>query len=457
MYKIILAFRYLFKRRISHFSLAAVALCVFVVFVVITVLSGLTAEFKAKTHNSVGDCVISTKSLVGFGYYDEFIDVLENEQIVHAVSPVIKSYALLEVTAEPGQKDIFYKDKDYPKEIMGVEPAAHSRVTGFGQWLHYNKGNAENAFEPGYAPDFPGCVPGVGLFFERDSDGSYDIPEQLLRLKVAVSCFPLTAKGALAKAGAGAVNTKSFYFSDTSQSGVKGDWSRLYLPFDEAQKLCGMAGAKKRVNAIHIKFKPGITLQAGCARIKALWSDFAASKADAPQANLLKKVTVQSWRTYRREFVATAETQQMLMIIIFGMIGIITVFIVFVVFYMIVCHKSKDIGILKSVGVSSGNVLGLFLGFGFLVGAVGSTIGAVGGWRFLVHINQIEDWLFKHFEFQLFTRKMYAIGDIPNAIDLKVLASIIFSAIVACLLGALIPSWQAARLKPVDSLQVSQL
>ena len=74
-----------------------------------------------------------------------------------------------------------------------------------------------------------------------------------------------------------------------------------------------------------------------------------------------------------------------------------------------------------------------------------------------MHINQIEDWLFKHFDFQLWNRTIYAIGDIPNTVDLKVLAGIIFSAVFACLLGALVPSWQAAKLKPVDTLQVTQL
>ena len=139
------------------------------------------------------------------------------------------------------------------------------------------------------------------------------------------------------------------------------------------------------------------------------------------------------------------------------MIGIITVFIVFVVFYMIVCHKSKDIGILKSIGVSSPNILGLFLGFAFLVGLLGASLGTLGGWQFLVHINQIESWLFKNFGFQLWNRSMYAIGDIPNTIDTKILSGIVISAIGVCLIGALIPSWQGARLKPVETLQVSQL
>ncbi len=141
----------------------------------------------------------------------------------------------------------------------------------------------------------------------------------------------------------------------------------------------------------------------------------------------------------------------------FGFIGITTVYIVFVVFYMIVSHKSKDIGILKSIGVSSANIIKLFSGFAFLVGLLGSGIGVLGGWVFLVYINQIEDLLFEHFNFQLWDRTIYAIGDIPNQVELSVLAVIVLSAITACLAGALLPSCQAAKLEPVEILQVSQL
>jgi lipoprotein-releasing system permease protein len=146
-----------------------------------------------------------------------------------------------------------------------------------------------------------------------------------------------------------------------------------------------------------------------------------------------------------------------MMMVIFGMIGIITVFIVFVVFYMIVSHKSRDIGILKSVGASNTNVLSLFLFFASLIGVIGATIGAVGGWQFLEHINQIEDWLFRRFGFQLWDRTIYAIGDIPNKIELRVLVPIVLSAITACLIGAFIPSRQAAKCEPVQTLQVAQL
>jgi lipoprotein-releasing system permease protein len=141
----------------------------------------------------------------------------------------------------------------------------------------------------------------------------------------------------------------------------------------------------------------------------------------------------------------------------FGFVGITTVFIVLVVFYMIISHKSKDIGILKSIGASNVDIIELFSGYAFLVGIVGSGIGLYAGWVFLVKINRIENWLFEHFGFQLWDRTIYAIGDIPNQVEFKTLAVIVVSAIAACLAGALIPSLQAARRKPVETLQVGQL
>jgi lipoprotein-releasing system permease protein len=124
---------------------------------------------------------------------------------------------------------------------------------------------------------------------------------------------------------------------------------------------------------------------------------------------------------------------------------------------MIISHKSKDIGILKSIGVSDFDVIELFSGFAFLVGVLGSAVGLSAGWVFLVKINRIEDWLFERFGFQLWDRTIYAIGEIPNRVEPKVLVAIFLSAIAACLAGALLPSWQAARQRPAETLQVNQL
>ena len=450
MYKLILAIRYLYRRRIAYFAVLAVALCVFIVVVVMTVMTGLVRDFKQKNHRFTGDCVVGTESLVGFAYYEDFLRILEQEEIVEGVSPVIKNYAL--VSPEDS-------DRNVGVEIMGIDPVSFSRVTGFGQSLYHHRGDVSKAFEQAYDPNLSGCVIGIDLVLSRDAKGRYSFDMDPTGMGLAVSCFPLTAKGALAKAGAGLVHTKTFRYSDNSHSGLaRVDGSMIYLPFAEAQMLCGMDGPVKRASAIHIKFRPDVKLEAGCERVTALWQSFSEGKADQNLADLLDKVTVQSWKENRRAFIAAMEKEQTMMTVMFALVGITTVFIVFVVSYMIISHKSKDIGILKSVGVSNASVMQLFLMFSFFVGLSGSAIGVLGGWRFLVHINEIEGWLYDRFGFQpLWDRTIYAIGDIPNTIDLKVLGIIILSAIGACLSGVLLPCRQAAKQKPVETLQVSQL
>ena len=449
MYKIILAIRYLIKRRTSYLAVLAVGLCVFVVVVVMTVMTGLVADFKQKNHSFAGDCVVGTESLVGFPYYEDFVRILQRADFIEGISAVIKSYALLGLRG--GEQAIGV-------EIMGIEPVRHSQATGFGETLYHRKDDVSKAFEPVYDANLPGCVVGIDRILVRDSDGRYCYEDAPAEIALSVSCFPLTARGALARAGAGMVNTKSFYYSDTSHSGLaRPDGSLVYLPFEKAQLLCGMAGAVKRANAIHIRFKPNVKLRAGCEEVARLWRGFDRERSGEPAAELLEKVTVQSWKDYRRAFIAAMEKEQIMMTVMFSLVGVTTVFIIFVVFYMIISHKSKDIGILKSIGVSNADIVKLFLGFAFLVGLVGSAIGVLGGWQFLVHINQVEDWLFERFGFQLWDRTVYAIGDIPSVVDLKVLGTIVLSAMAACLAGALIPSRQAAKLQPVESLQVSQL
>jgi lipoprotein-releasing system permease protein len=449
MYKIILPFRYLFKRRISYLAFLAVALCVFIVVVVMAVITGLVSNFKVNNHKWVGDCVVGTESLVGFPYYEDFMKRIERADFVEGVSAVVKSYALVK------NRDL---EESSGVEIMGIDPVMHSKVTDFGETLYHHRNDVAHAFKPVYDPNLVGCVVGIDKWLVRDEKGRYNYEASPVKVALLVSCFPLNSKGALAKAGTDLVNTKTFYYSDTSHSGLAGvDSSFIYLPLEDAQLLCGMAGPIKRISEIHIKFKPNVKLEDGCEKVAALWKGFVEEKKGENQAELLDTVTVQSWKEYRRAFIAAMEKEQTMLTIMFSLVGVTTLFIVFVVFYMIVSHKSKDVGILKSIGVSKLDILELFSCFAFLLGLLGSAAGALIGWFFLLKINRIEDLLFKHFGFQLWDRTMYAIGDIPNTIDLKVLAVIIVSAIAACLAGAFLPGWRAAKLEPVETLQVSQL
>ncbi|RKY07374.1 MAG: hypothetical protein DRP66_06840 [Planctomycetota bacterium] len=450
MYKLKLAIRYFLRRRITAIAVAAVALCVFIVVVVMTVMNGLVSEFRSKNHNFVGDCVISTDSLVGFPYYAEFIAELDKQQFVAATSGVIRSYGLL---TQPGA------DWNLGIEIMGINAADHIGATGFAKTLHYHKFDPENAFIPAYNPALVGCVVGIDLMpSSRDRSGEYYHSQNPPRYELIISCFPLTPKGGLARAGTDLVNTLSFFYSDDSQSElVKVDGKMIYVPFEYAQKMCGMSGETPRISAVHVKFTDGAALDENCNKVRQMWRAFVEANKDRRYASLLENVSVQSWIENRRSTIGPMEKEQTMLILLFGMLGIITVFVIFVVFYMIISHKSKDIGILRSIGVPERGVVELFIYFAVIVGAIGAGIGAAAGCGVLVKANDIEGWLFATFKYQVWDRSIYAIGDIPNKIELHVLAVIMLSAVAASVVGALVPAIQAARKRPAEALQVNQL
>jgi ABC-type lipoprotein release transport system permease subunit len=449
MIKWLLAWRYFFKRPISILAVTAVALCVFIVLVVMTVMNGLVRDFKQKNHDYAGDCVIESDSLVGFGYYEEFMELLLNQPYVKAASPVAKGVGLL---SPPG------RDWNQGVEVHGVDPMLHSQATNFAETLHYRRENPALAFSPMYAPQADGCILGIDLSPSyRQTDGSYAHTSEPGQYTLTLSVFPLNIKGGLQRS-MDMVSTKTFYYSDDSHSGlVRVDGMVVYVPLEQAQALCGMDMPIKRISSLHIQFKDGASGRASVEEVRRLWNEYALQNADKPGGDLFANVRVQSWQENRRSTIAPMEKEQTMMTLLFLMLGVITVFIVFVVLYMIISHKSKDIGTLKSIGISLSDIIWMFLLFSVFIALIGTLLGTVSGWAFLYKVNDIENWLYEHYQWQLWDRSVYAIGKIPNKVEPDVLASIIGSAILACMIGAVVPSLQAARKRPVQSLQVNQL
>ncbi|MCF6284812.1 MAG: FtsX-like permease family protein [Candidatus Hydrogenedentes bacterium] len=379
MYRLKLAFRYLLNRKICYLAVVAVALCVFIVIVVMTVHTGLVTEFKNKNHKFVSDCIVSTDSMVGFAYYEEFLNILQTEKTVEAASPVVKSIGTLTRSGY---------DENIGIEMMGIDIENHIKTTNFASTLYYNRQTPENAFVPAYAPASPGFVAGVSMMSERDPNGNYSHPGNLPRLEIKISCVPLTAKGAMQKADTDFVNTQKFFFADDSESKLaKVDGRMIYMPIENAQILCGMSGGDERVNAIFIKFAEGVSTDEGKRHVAKLWQDHTSANSGKPLAFLFDGVTVQDWKQYRRGTIAPMEKEQTMLTILFVMVGITTVFIVFVVFYMLIAHKARDIGIMRSIGVSRVSIIRLFLLFALFIGLAGTIIGTALGKLLLWKIN----------------------------------------------------------------------
>jgi ABC-type lipoprotein release transport system permease subunit len=240
------------------------------------------------------------------------------------------------------------------------------------------------------------------------------------------------------------------------------DSKTVYIPFEELQRLNNMAPeydvdgtlvTPGRCSLIQIKVRGDGTneheLREIGKTIRASWIDF---KKDYPGASPVE-VEIQTWRERQMDLIRNIESQRILMVIMFSIISLVSVVLVFVIFYMIVVQKTWDIGVLKAVGASSTGVAGIFLAYGAAIGLVGSVLGTIGGFYFVKYINPIQDWLDATFGFRVWSREQYMFEKIPNDVDPLAAVLIVVGAILAGILGAIVPAIRAARMQPVEALR----
>ena len=95
MYKLLLIWRYFLTKRMVLVASVAVALLVMLVLVVLSVMSGLQEQTQQRNYRWAGDIVLRRDSLVGFGYYDEFIEELQQQQEIAGATPILRTFGLL--------------------------------------------------------------------------------------------------------------------------------------------------------------------------------------------------------------------------------------------------------------------------------------------------------------------------------------------------------------------------
>jgi lipoprotein-releasing system permease protein len=108
-------------------------------------------------------------------------------------------------------------------------------------------------------------------------------------------------------------------------------------------------------------------------------------------------------------------------------------------------EKSRDIAILKTMGLSSERVMRVFMLQGLIIGLVGTTVGGIGG----VVISRILD------RYQLIRIDMdvYQVAHVPFVIRPFDLAAVLISAVLVSFVATIYPSRQAAKLDPVQALR----
>ena len=134
MYAPLLANRYLTSRIIPFIAVAAVALCVALVIVVVSVMSGFLEMVRASGKTMTGDVVV-TRPITGIPYYQDLIKEIESLPEAAAASPIVETFGLLQMqygTGDGGKQIEMV-------EVWGIDPASLDRVADYSRKLYWSK------------------------------------------------------------------------------------------------------------------------------------------------------------------------------------------------------------------------------------------------------------------------------------------------------------------------------
>ncbi|MEM1011949.1 MAG: amino acid--tRNA ligase-related protein, partial [Planctomycetota bacterium] len=267
----------------------------------------------------------------------------------------------------------------------------------------------------------------------------------------------------------------SAWIVDNSRTGIfEADKNTVYVDFDLLQNQLRMDATEiypegidpetgeflgepvtlpARTTKLHISLDEGQDLYAMRDKIDAVASDVYGAIPGGGQQYLL--LDIDSWDRQPSvgQFLAAVEKERALVVTLFSFISMVTVGLILCVFYMIVKEKTRDIGILKSVGATSTGIAGVFLGYGAVIGLVGGGLGIVLGGLIVFYINEIHDAMGTLLDVQIWAADTYMFDKIPNTVRPLEAGVIFAAAIVSSIVGATIPALLAARQRPVESLR----
>ena len=172
--------------------------------------------------------------------------------------------------------------------------------------------------------------------------------------------------------------------------------------------------------------------------------------AEVPPA---QSIQIQSWRDLNRTKIQAVEQETGLVLFIFGLVSFTTAFLILAIFWSMVSEKTRDIGILRSMGASTPGVAWLWLRYGAAIGVVGSAAGLAMAALVVANINQIHRWLGETFGLVIWDPRVYLFVEIPTDLEWHKAAVVAGAGVLACLLGAAIPAWRAATMDPVKALR----
>jgi lipoprotein-releasing system permease protein len=408
--ELFIGLRYIRARRKSHFvsfiafiSIAGVALGVFALIVVLSVMNGFGNELRDRTLSMTSHATISGYD----GYVRDWRSVLakaeQNKEVVAAAPYIRKEVMLSNGRRVSGSL------------VRGIQPDMESRVS-----------MVESKMISGSLTDLK---PGeYGIVLGRELANALGVYEGD-RITVITPQASITAVGVMPR-------LRRFRVVGVFEVGMhQYDSAMAYMHLEDAAKLFSY---EDKVNGVRLKFTdlfdaPRIT--------RDIEKDFG------------EDYWVKDWSKQHKNFFRALQTEKTVMFIILLMMVSVAALNIVSTLMMTVTDKESDIAILRALGMRPSSIMTIFIIQGAFIGLFGTIIGVSAGVPVALNVFEIVSWLEQLFNTDFLPSDVYYISDISA--DVKVSEVVIYalSAFSVTILATIYPAWRASRTLPAEALR----
>jgi lipoprotein-releasing system permease protein len=195
------------------------------------------------------------------------------------------------------------------------------------------------------------------------------------------------------------------------------------------------------VTTIQVRLRAGADLAAARDQLRAAFPPY------------LYPYQVQTWMDMQGPLLAAVQLETTILNLLLFLIIAVAGFGILATFFMIVVEKTRDIGILKSLGAPHSGIMSIFLAYGLSLGVIGSGVGLLLGLLFVWNINRIADvisWITGN---EVFDPTIYYFQTIPTLVEPFTVAWIVLGAMAIAVAASVLPAVRAASLNPVEALR----
>ena len=162
---------------------------------------------------------------------------------------------------------------------------------------------------------------------------------------------------------------------------------------------------------------------------------------------------VYTWADLNKSLFSALKVERNVMFVILSLIIIVAAFNIISGLTILVKNKTRDIGILKSIGVQNSSIKKIFFLVGLIIGTTATFFGIIIGTLFSIYIENIRSFISSIFNITLFPEEIYFLSKMPSEIDPKSILLISLCSILITIIVSIFPASRAASLDTVKTLK----